>query len=167
VGSSKKSFVKQLERMPKLDELAIVALGLNAYVVFTNATISSYRQLLEPMASTEVTIIQASILVAALYAIEYMGDEEDGGRDALTSGSSSESEGLVSWIADMAEGSTVVDILTIGVVFMGYQFISGEVGYGTSLTQISANPEVIAMQLSVVIMLNFGIFTLSDLMGKS
>lgn len=165
MGNKGKSFIQNLEQMPKIDGLAVGALLLNIYVVFTTANLS-IQDLTEPMGGDAVTVIQASALVAAIYIIEYMGDEENDSRTMMAS-SSGESEGLTSWIADMAEGSKVVDALSIGAVYLGYGFISQNADYGTSITEISAEPEVLAMQLSVLMMLNFGIFLISDLMNKS
>jgi hypothetical protein len=160
-----KSFIKNLERMPKVDLLAVGALILNIYVVFTTAKLS-IQDLYEPMGGSAVTVVQASAVVAALYIIEYMGDEESNSTGRLTQ-SSGESEGLMAWIADMAEGSKVVDALSIGAVYLGYSYISQNADYGTKITEISTEPEVLAMQLSILMMLNFGIFLLSDLMSKS
>ncbi len=165
IMSEGKSFVKNLEKMPKVDALAVGALLLNIYVVFTTANLS-IQDLTEPMGGDAVTVIQASALVAAIYIIEYMGDEEQNSRGVMPN-SSSESEGLAAWIADMAEGSKVVDALSIGAVYLGYSYISQNADYGTSITEISTEPEVLAMQLSVLMMLNFGIFLISDLMNKS
>lgn len=160
-----RGFAKKLEQMPKIDALAIGALALNIYVVFTTSGLST-SDLLEPMSGQAVTVIQASSLVALLYLIEYMGDEKGSSSNALRT-SSNNSEGLTSWIAEMAEGSKVVDALSIGVVYLGYSFISENASYGASLTEISANPEVLAMQLSVLMMANFGIFLISDLISNN
>jgi hypothetical protein len=160
-----KNFIKQLEGMPKVDILAVGAIALNIYVVFTISGLS-IQDLMEPMSGRAVTVIQASALVGAIYLIEYFGDEDSSSSQRLT-GSSNDEKGLMSWIANMAEGSKVVDAASIGAVFLGYSYISENAGYGSSLTQFSTNPEVVAMQLSVLMMANFGIFLISDLMTKS
>ena len=160
-----KNFIKQLEGMPKVDALAVGALALNIYVVFTLSNVS-VQDLMEPLTGNAVTVIQVSGLVGLIYLIEYFGDEESSSSRSLT-GSSNESKGIVAWIANMAEGSKIVDAASIAAVFLGYSYISENAGYGASLTQFSTNPEVIAMQLSVVMIANFGIFLFSDLMSKS
>ncbi|MFP4038592.1 MAG: hypothetical protein ACLFTA_02310 [Candidatus Nanohaloarchaea archaeon] len=157
------NLVKSLEQMPKIDALAIGALGLNIYIVFQLSGLS-LQDLMEPMASEAVTVIQVSGLVALLYLVEFMGDEEDNSRNTFASSSSD--EGFLGWIAGLAEGSKVVDAVSIAAVFLGYNYISQNAGYGASITELSMNPEVIAMQLSVLMMLNFGIFLISDLMSS-
>jgi len=155
--------------MKTYDGLAIGALALNIFVVYTTSNIRDLQELLEPMASQEIMVIQASVLMAAIYMIEYFGDGESSSNDPW-GGSNSDGEGIVAMISGVMESgtvSTIVDAASIGVVFLGYSYISENTAFGTSLTQVSANPEVIAMQLSVLMMLNFGIVLVSDLMSKS
>jgi len=165
--NSGKSFVDQLKNTPKFDGLAIGALALNIYVVYTLANIRDFQALLEPFASTEITIIQLSAAMGVLYGIEYFGDEEESTHGIGSH--STDNEGLMAWISGFFENSkfsSVVDGLSILTVFLGYQYISTE-ARNVSLTEVSLNPETLALQLSVLMMLNFGIFLISDLSKKN
>ena len=166
---SNKSFVQQLKNTPKFDGLAIGALALNIYVVYSLTNLTNFQALMEPFASQEITIIQLSAAMAVLYSIEYFGDEGDSSHNSLMGQSSNSNEGLMAWISGFFENSkfsTVVDGLSIAAVFMGYQFISSEVT-NVSLTEFSLKPEALALQLSALMMLNFGVVLLSDLAKKN
>jgi len=163
---SGKSFIQQLKNTPKFDGLAIGALALNIYVIYVHANLTDFQALMEPFASQEVTVIQLSTAMAVLYSIEYFGDEEQSHDPYSTH---SDEGGLMSWISGFFENSkfsTVVDGLSIAAVFMGYQFIQGQ-ATNVSLTEFSLNPEALALQMSALMMLNFGIVLLSDLAKKN
>ncbi|MFB6199349.1 MAG: hypothetical protein ABEJ83_00600 [Candidatus Nanohaloarchaea archaeon] len=149
---------KQLEKMKKIDELAIAALGMNAYVIYTQAGLN-YSELLEPMATTQITFIQASVLLGAIYLFEYMGDEEESSSSIRVE----EEEGFIDGIAGMIETNKWVDLVTIAVVFLGFRSIKANAGYGISLFQLKLDPANIALQLSVLMMLNFGLQFIGDL----
>lgn len=164
MGKYRENFVEKMEKMPKLDLLAVFALGLNIFVIYSESRINSLQELLEPAASHEIMIIQLSALMAVLFLAEYLGDEEDSHSSIHSSGG--EEKGLMPFIAGLAEGNTVVDGVVIAVVFLGYQQISQNASPGTSLTEFSLNPEAIAMQASVLIMANFALYLVVDFMKK-
>jgi hypothetical protein len=157
MSQTKENFIEQMEKMPKVDLLAIAALGLNIFVIYQLANLASYQELLEPAASHEIMVIQLSAVMAVIFVAEYFGDKESSSNTRLTSHSSDNSEGFMAFLGGLAEGSKVVDAAVIGVVFLGYQYVSQNAGYSTSMTEISSNPEVLAMQFSVLMMANFGI----------
>lgn len=165
----KDSFIQHFKKMKTYDELAIGALFLNIYAVYTVSNISNFQELLEPMANQEIFVIQASALMAFIYLIEYMGDGEESSND-LWSSSSSQNEGVIAVISGfMEEGfaTKIVDAASIGAVFLGYSYLGENSSINTSLTEFSTNPEVIAMQVSVLMIANFGIVLVSDLMAKN
>ena len=168
--TGKPNFIQHFKKMKTYDGLAIGALGLNIFAVYTNSNIGNIQELLEPMASRDILVIQLSALMAGLYLIEYFGDSEGSSSNDMFGGiSSSNEEGFTAMISGLLEEgifSKIVDALSIAAVFMGYSYISENVSYGTSITEISTNPEVIAMQVSVVMMINFGIVLVSDLLSK-
>ncbi|MFO7794074.1 MAG: hypothetical protein R6V35_03820 [Candidatus Nanohaloarchaea archaeon] len=163
-----KNIIQHFKKLKTYDGLAIGALALNIFAVYTTSNIRDFQELLEPMANQEIMVIQASAIMACLYLIEYFGDSE-GSSDNMYPTSSND-EGFVAMISGFMEAGFVgeiVDAASIGVVFLGYSYLSGNASYGTSITEISTNPEVIAMQVSVIMMVNFGIVLVSDLLSKS
>ena len=169
MGDSGKNMIQHLKKMKKYDGLAIAALGLNIFAVYTTSNIRSLQELLVPMANQEILVIQASAVMAAIYSIEYFGDSEDNSRRHPMPGED-DGKGLIAMITGLMEEGFVgeiIDAASIGAVFLGYSYLSENAAYGTSITQVSTNPEVIAIQLSVLMMANFGIVLVSDLLSKS
>lgn len=116
-------------------------------------------------------VLQLSGLMGIIYLIEFMGDEESSSsRSDPFRGSSNSEGGVVAWLSGFLEHGyigTAVDAGSLAVVFLGYQHLSENAAYGTSITQISFTPEVIAMQVSTLMMLNFGLFLIGDLLSRS
>lgn len=163
------NFIQHFKKMTTYDELAISALALNIFAVYTVSNIRDFQELLVPMANQEILVIQASAAMAVVYLIEYFGDSESSSTNAYMDTGNNE-EGFMAMISGFLEEgimTKIVDAASIGVVFLGYSYLSENAAYGTSITQISTNPEVIAMQLSVLMMANFGIVLVSDLLSKS
>ena len=156
------SFTKKLERMPQLDSLAVATLALNAYVIYDQASFRSFEALLEPAASNQILIIQLSAVMAVVYLTEFVGDEENSSTGVMDTSSGS-SDGIFGWIADLAEGNIVVTAASLIVVLLGFRSIQSSAGYGTSLFEFSADPTNIALQLSFLMIFNFGIQLLSEL----
>ena len=169
--SGRTNIIQHFKKLKTYDGLAVSALALNIFAIYTTSNINDFRELLEPMASQEIMVIQASAIMAGLYLIEYFGDSESSSGNGLMAGShGSENEGIVAMISGFMESgtlSTVVDAASIGVVFLGYSYLSENAAYEASITQFSTNPEVLAMQLSVLMMANFGIVLVSDLLSRS
>jgi len=169
--SGDKKILDRLKETPKIDGLAIGALALNIFAIYTISNINDFQELLEPFASNEIMVLQFSGLMGALYLIEFMGDEESSSSRSDPFGGSSNSEGGgVEWLSGFLEHGyigTAVDAGSLAVVFLGYQHLSENAAYGTSITQISFTPEVIAMQVSALMMLNFGLFLIGDLLSRS
>ncbi len=164
-----KKLTEQLKNAPKIDILAIGALGLNIFAIYTMANIRDIQELLQPFATDEIMLIQLSAIVAGIYTLEYMGDDGDSHSSSFGHNDSS-SEGVLGWLSGFLEHGyigTAVDILSLATVFMGYQYIAENVGRNVSIFEVSLTPEVLAMQLSVLMMLNFGLFLIGDLMGKA
>lgn len=167
-GNGKK-LTEQLKNTPKIDILAIGALGLNIFAIYTMSNIRDLQELLQPFATDEIMLIQLSAIVAAIFALEYVGDDGESHSSSFGHNNSG-GDGVFGWLSGFLEHGyigTAVDILSLATVFMGYQYIAENVGRNVSLFEISLNPEVLAMQLSVLMMLNFGLFLIGDLMGKA
>lgn len=171
MGSNGKNLIQHFKKLKTYDGLAIGALALNIFAVYTTSNIRDFQELLDPMASQEIMVIQASAIMAGLYLVEYFGDSQSSSsNDLYSTGSRSDGEGFVAMISGFMEAGfigEIIDAASIGVVFLGYSYLSENAAYGTSITQVSTNPEVIAMQLSILMMLNFGIVLVSDLLSKS
>ena len=169
MSQGKKKLTEQLKSAPKVDALAIGALGLNIFAIYSMANIRDLQELLEPFATEEIMLIQLSAIVAGVFMLEFMGDD-DGYSGHNYMNESSSGEGVFGWLSGFLEHGyigTAVDILSLGTVYLGFQYISQNVGRNVSLFDISLTPEVLAMQLSVLMMLNFGLFLIGDLMGKA
>lgn len=165
----KSNFIQHFKKLKTYDGLAIGALALNIYAVYSISEIRSLQEFLEPMASQEITVIQISAVMAGLYLVEYFGDSGNSSNNSLMSSGGNEGEGVIAMISGFMESgtvSTVVDAASIGAVFLGYSYLSENISYGNSITDISTNPEVLAMQVSVLMMLNFGIVLVSDLLSN-
>lgn len=168
--SGDKKLLDRLKETPKIDGLAIGALALNIFAIYTISNINDFQELLEPFASNEIMVLQLSGLMGVLYLIEFMGDEESSNSRDPFGGSSNSEGGVVKWLSGFLEHGyigTAVDAGSLAVVFLGYQHLSQNASYGTSITQISFTPEVIAMQVSALMMLNFGLFLIGDLLSRS
>ncbi len=165
------NFIQHFKKMRTYDELAIAALALNIFAVYTVSNIRDFQELLVPMANQEILVIQASAAMAVIYLIEYFGDSESSSsNNPWSGGSGNDGEGFIAMITGFLEEgimTKIVEAASIGVVFLGYSYLSENAAYGSSITEISTNPEVVAMQLSVIMMLNFGIVLVSDLMTRS
>ena len=164
------NFIQHFKKMTTYDELAIGALALNIFAVYTVSNIRDLQELLVPMANQEILVIQTSAAMAVIYMIEYFGDSESSSSRDPWGGSGSDGEGFMAMMSGFLEEgimTKIVDAASIGAVFLGYSYLSENAAYGTSITQVSTNPEVLAMQLSVLMMANFGIVLVSDLLSKS
>ena len=163
------NFLKHLKKMTKYDELAVAAFGLNIFAIYSMANIRDLQDILEPFATDEIMLIQISALMAGIYLLEYMGDDDGSSHDPYSTGGD-DGEGIFAMISGLMENGTfgtIVDAASLGVVFLGYQYLAENVGRNVSLFEISLTPEVLAMQISVLMMLNFGIVLIGDLMSKA
>lgn len=153
---------KHLEKMPEADILVTAALVLNSYVIFTQTNYSSYKELLEPAATSQIMILQLSAIMAIVYLAEYKGDSEE--ESSTYHSSSSGGEGWTEFFSDLAENS-IVEAATVVVLFLGYQSVQSQAGYGTSLTEVKMEPTSIAMQLTALAIINMGVQVISHFLS--
>jgi hypothetical protein len=122
-------FLKHLDKKPSGDILTAAALIANVYLVYTQINLRSYSRLLEPLATSQITVLQASAVLTVLYLAEFMADS---GEDESYHSSSSE-EGWASFLSIFAENSLVEGASAV-VIFLGLQTIGMGTGYGTGVS---------------------------------
>jgi hypothetical protein len=142
-----------LRTNPLVDISVLVAVVLNAYIVFRNARLRSFDVLLEPLGSPEARVIQLSGVLAVIYLAEFLKDRGDDGH-SYTEDSGS---GALEWVGKLAEALPLTNVFALVVVFWGYQRASSYAGFGASLTGSPVepsvtNPVVGAMQMSLIAM---------------
>lgn len=77
------SLGNKLDNMAGLDLLTIAALGLNSYVLYSEALSVSISELTEFGGGTQVVMLQASAGLGLVYLMEYFSDKDDDNRRGL------------------------------------------------------------------------------------
>jgi hypothetical protein len=144
-----------LRTNPLVDISVLVAVVLNAYIVFRNARLRSFDVLLEPLGSPEARVIQLSGVLAVIYLAEFLKDRGDDGHSRV--GHDDSGSGALEWVGKLAEALPLTNVFALVVVFWGYQRASSYAGFGASLTGSPVepsvtNPVVGAMQMSLIAM---------------